>query len=74
MRAPSERSRLSVPRYRVEHRSPDVSALIVGFADTMLIARGQLASAATRLTFRHAPGEAIVINQETEPVVLRRSL
>jgi hypothetical protein len=29
----SERHRLSVPRYRVEEHSPDLAALIVGFAD-----------------------------------------
>jgi hypothetical protein len=37
-------TRLSVPRYRVEERVPDLAAFIVGFADTpaqyqMLLAR-----------------------------------
>ena len=32
----SERARLSFPRYRIEERTPDMAALIVGFADTTL--------------------------------------
>ncbi len=34
MRPLSERTRLSIPRYRVEERPPDRAAFVVGFADT----------------------------------------
>ena len=29
----SERTRLSFPRYRIEERTPDMAAIIVGFAE-----------------------------------------
>jgi hypothetical protein len=70
----SECFRLSVPRYRVEERSPDLATLIVGFADTPVQYRSLLAVRASQLTGARVPAELLVIEQETEAVVIRRTV
>jgi hypothetical protein len=71
MRPPSERTNLSVPCYRVEERQPDLAALIVGFADTPLQYRTLLARRAARLSRARVRAELVVIDQDSEAVVLR---
>ena len=74
MRSVSVRSRLSVPRYRVEERTPDLAAFIVGFADTRLQYRTLLARRAAELTRAGASAELVVIDQESEAVIVRRDV
>jgi len=74
MRPVSERSRLSVPRYRVEERTPDLAAFIVGFADTRLQYRTLLARRAAELTRAGASAELVIIDQESEAVIMRRDV
>ena len=60
MRPVSERTRLSVPRYRVEERQRDLAAFIAGFADTDLQYEALVAVRAAQLTRArvHAGGRA----------------
>jgi hypothetical protein len=74
MRSSSERSSLSVPRYRVEERQPDLAAFIVGFADTPVQYRTLLARPAAQLTRARVRAELVVIAQESEAVVVRRDV
>jgi hypothetical protein len=69
-----ERTRLSVPRYRVEERQPDLAAFIVGFADTPAQYRALLARRAAQLTRSRVPAELVVIDQESEAIVVRRDV
>ena len=62
---------LSVPRYRVEERVPAQAAFIVGFADTPLQYQTLLALHAAHLTLARAQAELVVIDQDSEAVVLR---
>jgi hypothetical protein len=48
MRPSSERSKLSVPRYRVKERQPGLADFIVGFADTPAQYQAVLARHAAR--------------------------
>ena len=74
MRPESERTRLSVPRYRVEERAPDRAAFIVGFADTPAQYRTLLARRAAQLTRAGSPAELVGIEQESEALVVRRTV
>ena len=74
MRPSSERSSLSVPCYRVEERQPDLATVIVGFADTPLRSRALLARRAAQLTRARVRAELVVIDQESEAVVVRRDV
>ena len=70
----SEPERLSAPRYRVEERQRDLAAFIVGFADTPLQYRTLLARRAAQLTRAGSPTELVVIDQESETIVVRRDV
>ncbi len=70
----SERTRLSVPRYRVEEHVPDQAAFIVGFADTPVQYRSLLARRAAQLTREQSLAELAVIDQESEAIVVRRDV
>jgi hypothetical protein len=74
MRPRLERSDFSVPGYRVEERVPDLAAFIVGFADTPAQYRTLLARHAARLTRERSAAELVVIDQESEAVVVRRDV
>ena len=74
MRPLSEWSNLSVPRYRVERRQPDLATVIVGFVDTPAQYRTLLALRATQLTRAHVRAELVVIDQEREAIVVRRDV
>jgi hypothetical protein len=67
-------TRLSVPRYRVEERTPDLADFIVGFADTPAQYRALLARRAAQLTRSRVPAELVVIDQESEAIVVRRDV
>jgi hypothetical protein len=64
----------SFPRYRVEERQPDLAAFIVGFADTPLQYQTLLALHAAHLTRARAQAELVVIEQESEVIILRRDV
>jgi hypothetical protein len=74
MRPSSARSDLSVPRYRVEERQPNPADFIVGFADTPAQYQAVLARRAAQLTRSRVPAELVVIDQESEAVVVRRDV
>jgi hypothetical protein len=65
---------LSVTRYRVEERQPDLAALMVGFADTPLQYQTLLALHAAHLTLARAQAELVVIDQESEEILMRRDV
>jgi hypothetical protein len=65
---------LSVTRYRVEERQPDLAALMVGFADTPLQYQTLLARRAAQLTRMGSADELVVIDQESEAIVVRRDV
>jgi hypothetical protein len=65
---------LSVPRYRVEERVPDLVAFIVGFADTPDQYRVLLGRDAARLNRAGYSAELVVIDQESEEIVVRRDV
>ena len=69
-----ERTRLSSPRYRVEERASDLAAFIVGFADTPAQYRALLARRAAQLTRARSSAELVVIDQESEAIVMRRNV
>jgi hypothetical protein len=64
----SERRQLSFPRYRVEEHAPDLTALIVGFADTSSRYQTLLARRAAQLSRARMPAELVVIDQEHEVI------
>ena len=70
----SERTRLSFPRYRIEERTPDMAAIIVGFADTPLQSETLLARRAAQLIRAQSAAHLVVIDQDTDRVVLRRDI
>jgi hypothetical protein len=70
----SERARLSSPRYRVEERTAEQAAFIVGFADTPVQYRMLLARRAAELTRAGAAAELVVIDQDTKVIVVRRDV
>ena len=65
---------LSVPRYRVEERSPNLAAFIVGFADTPVQYQTLLSHRAAQLTLAGSRAELVVIDQESEAIVARRDV
>lgn len=65
---------LAVPRYRVEERTPDRADFIVGFADTTDQYRVLLGRHAARLTRAGYSAELVVIDQESEEIVVRRDV
>jgi hypothetical protein len=65
---------LSVPRYRVEERQPDLATLIVGFTDTPVQYQMLLAHRAAHLIRVGSAAELVVIDQEGEAVVVRRDV
>jgi hypothetical protein len=67
-------TRLSVPRYRVEERRPDLAAFIAGFADTPLQYQTLLVLHAVHLTLARAQAELVVIDQDSGVIVLRRDV
>jgi hypothetical protein len=67
-------TRLSVPRYWVEERVPDLAAFIVGFADTPAQYQTLLLRRAAHLTLARAQAELVVIDQDSEVIVLRRDV
>ena len=62
---------LSVPRYRVEERTPDLAAFIVGFADTPLQYQTLLLRRTAHLTLAQVQAELVIIDQDSEAIVLR---
>ena len=62
----------SVPRYRVEERSPALTTLIVGFADTLGYCRSLLAIHTSRLIGERRRAELVMIEQATETIIRRR--
>jgi hypothetical protein len=65
---------LSVPRYRVEERTPDRADFIVGFADTPAQYQTLLARRAAHLTRVGSAAELVVIDQESEEILMRRDV
>jgi hypothetical protein len=65
---------LSVPRYRVEERSPNLAAGIIGFADTPIQYQALLARRAAQLIGTRSSAELVVIDQESEEIVARRDV
>jgi hypothetical protein len=63
MQPMSERTRLSFPRYRIEERTPDMAATIVGFADTSLQSETLLTRRAAQLIRARVWAELVVIDQ-----------
>ena len=59
------------PRYRVEHRHPDLATLIVGFDDTAHGIQARLALAHLRCRKRRLAGELVVVAQESDRDLLR---
>ena len=53
----------SCPRYRVEHRHPDLAAFIVGFSDTPLVAHGRLELVRLWCRRRRIAGELVLVEQ-----------
>ena len=74
MRPVSQRTRLSSPRYRVKERAPDLAAFIVGFADTPPQYQALLARHAAQLTRARVQAELVVIDQESEAVIVRQAV
>ena len=73
MTLPSSRA-ASFPRYRVEERSPDLAAFIVGFADTPAQYQTLLTRRAAYLIRAQSSAELVVIDQESEAIVVRRDV
>jgi hypothetical protein len=67
-------TRLSIPRYRVEERAPDLADFIVGFADTPAEYQTLLLRRAAYLSRVGSAAELVVINQESEAIVVRRDV
>ena len=60
--------------YWVEERSPGLAAFIVGFADTPAQYQALLSRRAAQLSRAHVPAELVVIDQESEAIVMRRDV
>jgi hypothetical protein len=65
---------LSVPRCRVEERTPDLTAFIVGFADTAAQSQPLLLHRTAHLIRVGSAAELVVIDQDSEVVVVRRDV
>lgn len=55
-----------IPRYRIEHREPGLSALIVASAATLKMARLTVARKRIRLQLSGAKGVLVIVDQEHE--------
>jgi hypothetical protein len=73
MTLPSGRA-FSFPRYRLEEHSPGLAAFIVGFADTPAQYQTLLAKRAAHLFRARSSAELVVIDQESEAIVVRREV
>ncbi len=73
MTLPSSRA-VSFPRYRLEEHAPGLAAFIVGFADTPAQYRALLSRRAAQLSRSRSRAELVVIDQESEAIVLRRDV
>ena len=73
MTLPSSRA-VSFPRYRLEERSPGLAAFIVGFADTPAQYQTLLSRRAAHLICARSSAELVVIDQESEAVIMRRDV
>jgi hypothetical protein len=65
---------LSIPRYRVQERAPDLAAFIVGFADTLAEYQTLLLRHATYLIRVGSAAELVVIDHEREAIVVGRDV
>jgi hypothetical protein len=65
---------VSFPRYRIEERSPGLAAFIVGFADTPAQYQTLLSRRAAHLSRARSPAELVVIDQESETIIVRRNV
>ena len=65
---------LSMPRYRLEEYSPGLAAFIVGFADTPAQYQTLLSRRAAHLARVGSAAELVVIDQESEEIVMRRDV
>jgi hypothetical protein len=54
------------PRYRIEHRHPDLAPLIVAFVDSLKVAHLAVATKRSVLRRRGLDGELVIVDQETE--------
>ena len=68
------RSTHAVPRYRVEERQRDLAAFIMGFADTRLQYEALVVLRTAQLTRARVHADLVVIEQDTETVILRRDV
>ena len=73
MTLPSGRA-VAFPRYRLEERSPSLAAFIVGFADTPAQYQTLLSRLAAQLSRARSHAELVVIDQESEAIVVRRDV
>jgi hypothetical protein len=73
MTLPSSRA-LSFPRYRLEEHAPGLAAFIVGFADTPAQYQTLLSRRAAQLSRARSHAELVVIDQESEEIVVRREV
>jgi hypothetical protein len=73
MTLPSGRA-VAFPRYRLEERSPSLAAFIVGFADAPAQYQTLLSHRAAQLSRARSPAELVVIDQESEEIVVRRDV
>ena len=62
------------PRYRIEHRHPDLSPLVVAFAHSELVGLARLAVAQATLLRRWERGAVVLVDQATETDLMARSL
>ena len=65
---------VSFPRYRLEEHAPGLAAFIVGFADTPAQYQALLSRRAAQLSRAHLPAELVVIDQESEAIIVRRDV
>jgi hypothetical protein len=54
------------PRYRIEHRHPDLATAIVAFADMLPGAHLVVGIRRHRQAMREVGGALVIVNQETE--------
>lgn len=62
------------PRYRIEWRQAGQAGLIVGFADTALVAKALMGVQRARLLRRREHGQVVVIDQDDDAIVERRDV
>ena len=62
------------PRYRIEHRHPDLSPLVVAFARSELVGLARLAVARARLRRQRERGAVVLVDQETDEDLVAQPL